>query len=107
MGADIVIAVHLEPGLLAEKPRSSIEVISRSFSIIQGYATAQWRSASDVVIEPNVRHILWDDFPRTPELVAAGEAATEAAISQIEALLRRGGRAALERPDARAAEIKR
>jgi NTE family protein len=107
MGADIVIAVHLEPGLLGEKPRNTIEVISRSFSIIQGYATAQWRSASDIVVEPDVRHILWDDFARTPELVAAGEAATEAVIPQLRLLLRGRGRGALERPDARAAETKR
>ena len=31
MGAEMVIAVHLEPGLLDRKPRNTIEVISRSF----------------------------------------------------------------------------
>ena len=35
MGAEVVISVHLEPGLLDVKPRNTIEVISRSFSIIQ------------------------------------------------------------------------
>ena len=35
LGADVVISVHLEPGLLGGKPRNTIEVISRSFSIIQ------------------------------------------------------------------------
>src|SRR5580704_10548601 len=35
LGAELVIGVHLEPGLLESRPRNTIEVISRSFSIIQ------------------------------------------------------------------------
>ena len=75
LGADVVISVHLEPGLLDSPPRNTIEVISRSFSIIQTAATQPWRAATDVLIEPDVHHILWDEFVKTPQLVAAGEAA--------------------------------
>lgn len=89
MGADIVIAVHLEPGLLDTAPRSMIEVISRSFSILQSSAVQSWRTATDVLIEPNVHHILWDEFSKTPQLVAAGESATHDAIPKIKALLAR------------------
>ena len=88
MGADIVISVHLEPGLLASKPRNTIEVISRSFSIIQIAATQSWRAATDVLIEPDVHNILWDEFVKTPQLVAAGEAATRAAMPRIRAALK-------------------
>ena len=88
MGADIVISVHLEPGLLASKPRNTIEVISRSFSILQIAATQSWRAATDVLIEPNVHHILWDEFVKTPQLVAAGEAATRAAMPRLRAALK-------------------
>jgi len=88
MGADIVISVHLEPGLLQSRPRNTIEVISRSFSIIQIAATQSWRAATDVLIEPDVHHILWDEFVKTPQLVAAGEAATRAAMPRIRAALR-------------------
>lgn len=87
MGADIVISVHLEPGLLDGKPRNTIEVISRSFSIIQMAATQRWRSMTDVLIEPDVHHVLWDEFVKTPQLVAAGEAAARAALPQIRAAL--------------------
>ena len=87
MGAEVVISVHLEPGLLDSRPRNTIEVISRSFSIIQIAATQTWRSASDVLIEPDVHHILWDEFIKTPQLVAAGEEATRAALPQIRAAL--------------------
>lgn len=87
MGAEIVISVHLEPGLLVSGPRNTIEVISRSFSIIQMAAMQPWRPASDVLIEPNVHHILWDEFAKTPQLVEAGEAATRAALPAIKAAL--------------------
>ena len=87
MGADVVISVHLEPGLLDGKPRNTIEVISRSFSIIQMAATQRWRAMTDVLIEPDVHHILWDEFVKTPQLVAAGEAATRAALPKIRAAL--------------------
>jgi NTE family protein len=87
MGAEVVIGVHLEPGLLASGPRNTIEVISRSFSIIQMAARQPWRAASDVLIEPNVHHILWDEFAKTPQLVEAGEAAARAALPAIKAAL--------------------
>jgi len=87
MGAEVVISVHLEPGLLASGPRNTIEVISRSFSIIQMAAMQPWRAASDVLIEPNVHHILWDEFAKTPQLVEAGEAAALAALPAIKAAL--------------------
>lgn len=83
MGADFVISVHLEPGLLASKPRNTIEVISRSFSIIQSNSHQPWRDATDVLIEPDVHNILWDEFVRTPALVAAGAEATRAAMPRI------------------------
>jgi NTE family protein len=89
MGAQLVIGIHLEPGLLNEKPRNTIEVISRSFSIIQAHSRGAWRGAADVIIEPEVHHFLWDDFQMTPQLVAAGEAATRAALPQIRAAIAR------------------
>ena len=87
MGADVIISVHLEPGLLDGKPRNTIEVISRSFSIIQMAATQSWRSMTDILIEPDVHHVLWDEFVKTPQLVEAGREATRAAIPKIRAAL--------------------
>jgi NTE family protein len=87
LGAEVVIAIHLEPGLLDAKPRNTIEVISRSFSIIQSNATQSWRTAYDVLIEPDVHHILWDEFAKSPQLIAAGESATHVAIPKIRAVI--------------------
>jgi NTE family protein len=92
LGAELVISVHLEPGLLDSKPRNTIEVISRSFSIIQTVANQPWRGATDVLIEPNVHHVLWDEFVKTPLLIAAGEDAAYAALPMIKELLAGGGR---------------
>jgi NTE family protein len=90
LGADIVIGVHLEPGLLRSAPRNTIEVISRSFSILQTSATQLWHSDVDVLLEPDVHHVQWDEFVKTPQLVAAGEAAAREAIPQIKELIALG-----------------
>ena len=86
LGADIVIAVFLEAGSL-EHPRTAADVISRSFTIIQRHADLAWREQADVIIEPDVKPFVWDDFTRTNELVAVGEAAAQAALPQIRKVL--------------------
>ncbi len=87
MGADVVIGVHLEPGLLKQKPRNTIEVIGRSFSIIQTTARMPWRDYADVILQPDVHHVLWDEFAKTPQLVAAGEAEARRLMPDIKAAL--------------------
>ena len=72
LGAELVISVYLDPGLLDEKPRNTIEIISRSFSIIQTHLVQPWRAATDILIEPDVHNVLWYEFAKTPQLVAAG-----------------------------------
>jgi NTE family protein len=86
-GADVVIAVYLEAGNV-EEPRTFTDVLSRSFNIIQRHGDLAWRTQADVIIEPDVKPFVWDDFSKTPEMIAAGEAAALAALPQIRALLR-------------------
>src|SRR5215470_1105296 len=88
LGADVVVAVFLESGGIAN-PRTAVDIISRSFNIIQGHSEISWRQQADVVIEPDVTSFAWDDFTKTPELVRAGEAAAKKAIPEILALLNR------------------
>jgi NTE family protein len=87
LGADIIVAVYLEAGNL-EQPRTFTDVLSRSFNIIQRHTDLSWRSIADVIIEPDVKPFVWDDFTKTPEMIAAGEAAAMAALPQIRAALR-------------------
>jgi NTE family protein len=84
LGADIVIAVYLEAGSLAQ-PRTFTDVLSRAFTIVQRHSDLAWRTQADVVIEPDVKPFVWDDFSKTPQMVAAGEAAALAALPQIRA----------------------
>jgi NTE family protein len=86
MGADVVIAVFLEAAN-DRKPSSIVDVIGLSFAILQRHADREWRRKADIVIEPVVRDFLWDDFDKTPELIAAGEAAARAALPKIRAAL--------------------
>jgi len=86
MGADVIIAVFLEAAS-DRKPSSLVDVIGLSFAILQRHADLEWRRAADIIIEPNVKYFLWDDFDKTPELMAAGEAATRIALPKIRAAL--------------------
>src|SRR5579863_4312297 len=86
LGADVVIAVYLEAGNL-EQPRTFTDVLSRSFNIIQRHADLAWRTQADVIIEPDVKPFVWDDFTKTPDMVLAGEAAALAALPEIRATI--------------------
>jgi NTE family protein len=86
LGADIVIAVYLEAGNL-EQPRTFTDVLSRSFTIVQRHTDLTWRQQADVILEPDVKPFVWDDFTRTPDMVAAGAAATLAALPEIRAAI--------------------
>src|SRR5438876_4871600 len=87
LGADVVIAVYLESGNI-EEPRTLTDILSRSFNIMQRHADFAWRAQADIIIEPDVKQVVWDDFTRTPDMVAAGEVAALQALPQIRAALR-------------------
>jgi len=87
LGADVVIAVYLESGNV-EEPRTFTDILSRSFNIIQRHGDLAWRTQADVIIEPDVKPFVWDDFSKTPEMIAAGEAAALAALPEIRAVIR-------------------
>jgi len=86
MGAEVVIAVYLEPGLNGD-PRTFTDILSRSFTIIQKHADLEWRQYADVIIEPEVGPFVWDDFSKTHEMVRAGEAATIKMLPAIRAVI--------------------
>src|SRR5260370_15168026 len=86
LGADVVIAVYLESGNI-EEPRTFTDVLSRSFNIIQRHGDLAWRTQADVIIEPDVKNFVWDDFTKTPEMIAAGEAGALAALPEVRAML--------------------
>ena len=87
LGAEVVIAIYLEAGNLGQ-PRTFTDVLSRSFNIIQRHADLAWRTQAGVIVEPDVKSFVWDDFTKTPEMVAVGEAAALAALPEIRAAIK-------------------
>ncbi|HEV2288981.1 MAG TPA: patatin-like phospholipase family protein [Candidatus Acidoferrales bacterium] len=99
MGADVVIAVHLDPGQPDQRPKNTIEIISRSFSILQQQQPPRWLRFADIILKPAVKQIHWDDFQRTPDLIAAGVAAAEEALPEIRIALKRTAAMSRSAPD--------
>lgn len=85
MGADVKLAVWLESVEPNVRPSNALEVVTRSFALLQRNAHRRWREHADVVVEPDVVQFAWDDFTETPRLIAAGEAATRRMLPQIRA----------------------
>ncbi|HEX8872611.1 MAG TPA: patatin-like phospholipase family protein [Candidatus Acidoferrum sp.] len=86
LGADVIIAVYLESGMV-DNPRTFTDVLSRSFTIIQRHADLEWRQHADVIIEPDVTPFGWDDFTKTSEMVRAGEEAALKALPAVRAAI--------------------
>ena len=84
MGADRVMAIHLK-GTWANggAPRHLFDVIGQSFAIAQDSMSSLWRSAADIVIEPDVAGFGYDDFKRAKELVKVGEIAMRKALPEV------------------------
>ncbi len=84
MGADRVLAVHLK-GTWAGggAPKHLFAVIGQSFAIAQDAMGSIWRSAADLVVEPDVAGFEYDDFKRSDELIRVGELAMRKALPQV------------------------
>ncbi|HJY30953.1 MAG TPA: patatin-like phospholipase family protein, partial [Pyrinomonadaceae bacterium] len=74
LGADIVIAVDVNSeGATFIGPTSSvIGVLLQSLLVVQKTASHNQREMADLVINPKVGHIRWDEMGRADELMAAG-----------------------------------
>jgi len=84
MGAERVLAVHLKgQWSKATAPRHLFDVIGQSFAIAQDRMSPVWRSAADVVIEPDVAGFNYDDFKHADELMRVGELAMRRALPEV------------------------
>ena len=84
MGADRVLAVHLK-GKWGQggAPRHLFDVIGQSFAIAQDAMSSVWRSAADLVVEPDVAGFAYDDFKRSAELIEVGAQAMRQALPEV------------------------
>jgi NTE family protein len=84
MGAKRVLAVHLKgTWTTGGPPRHLFDVIGQSFAIAQDAMASVWRSAADLVVEPDVAGFGYDDFKRAGDLIKVGEAAMRAALPEV------------------------
>jgi NTE family protein len=85
LGADIVIAVDVNSaGATFIGPTTSvIGVLFQSMMVVQKTASSHQREMSDVVIDPQVGHVRWDEMGRADELITAGYEAALKSIPEI------------------------
>src|SRR5207249_11083669 len=83
LGATHVISVAVPAPPLCRPPADVFQVVRRCFQIMQRHSEAAWRSASDLVLTPDLKSIEWNSFDAGRELVTAGEAAAMAALPVI------------------------
>jgi NTE family protein len=111
MGAERVLAVQLKgQWSKTPAPRHLFDVIGQSFAIAQDRMGPLWKSAADLVIEPDVAGFDYDDFSRADELIRVGELAMLRALPQVrkwlEVPLEKGARVKTRAIVARPAEAK-
>jgi NTE family protein len=84
MGADRVLAIHLKGTWSnGSAPRHLFDVIGQSFAIAQDAMSNVWKSAADLVVEPDVAGFGYDDFKRSGDLIRVGEIAMRAALPEV------------------------
>ncbi|MBX3277519.1 MAG: patatin-like phospholipase family protein [Acidobacteria bacterium] len=90
MGADIVIAVDVNSQHQPISPPTNMfTVMAQSLSVMGRHTVSYLYQDADIVVIPKIGHIRPDDLRRAPEMIAAGEAATEAVINKIRRKLTR------------------
>lgn len=90
LGAEVVIAVAIPPALPPTPPRSPLAVAYHAVTIMAAEIGRVKAREADVVIEPRVGDVAYNDFSQKKRLITAGEDAARAALPAIrEALSRR------------------
>lgn len=86
-GADVVIAVAIPAAVPADSPRTPVGVVLHTVSIMAAEIGRLHASEADVVIEPFVGDVGYDDFGQAKRLIEAGEEAARAALPRIRAAI--------------------
>ena len=89
LGADIVIAVDVnaDGATFIGPVNSVIGVLFQSMLVFQKTASDYQRESADIVIQPKVGHIRWDEIRRADELITAGYQAGLESIPRIQELI--------------------
>jgi len=82
-GADVVIAVAISPALPPVAPKNPIEVAFHAITIMSSEIGVLGARNADVVINPDVGNVAYDDFTQKKRLIEAGEKAARSALPAI------------------------
>jgi NTE family protein len=83
-GADVVIAVSVNPGIATlHKLSSAVDVYVRSTNVGIFHNERLLLQQADVVITPQVGELHWTDFDRATDMIIAGEQAALEKLPQI------------------------
>lgn len=88
MGADVVIAVNIPRAVPAEAPTNPVAVAFQSVAIMSAQIGELRAKESDVVLRPQVGDVAYDDFTQKKRLMDAGVAAAQAALPEIQRVIR-------------------
>jgi NTE family protein len=78
MGADVVIAVHLQISPTTEKEiQSAFSILGRSVELVIAQTEIRGMAGADLIVKADVEKFSTSDYQRTADLVAAGYAAAE------------------------------
>jgi len=83
LGATHVISVAIPNRADDREFGNMLSIINRSFQILSSRTEAEWRRASNLVIEPDVARIGWDSFADARRMIELGERAAMAVIPTV------------------------
>lgn len=86
-GAELVIAVAIPPAVAAEVPRNPVAVAYHAVNLMAAEIGRLRAAEADVLIEPAVGDVAYDDFSRKKALIEAGEEAARKALPAIRAAI--------------------
>lgn len=86
-GCEVVIAVAIPAAAPASTPRTPLEVAHHAAMVMAAEMGRTKSREADVVIEPSVGDVAYDDFTQKKRLIEAGEAAARSALPAIRAAI--------------------
>jgi len=91
MNGDCVLGVAVDSKTSSEaSPENTLKVLDRNARRPRrNVAEPSWSRHADIILEPNVRHIEWNDFSRAEEARAAGAETMRRALPHVRELLAR------------------
>ncbi len=89
LGAEVLIAVHAAERIAHRAfPHTGLEVLCRANDITRSLLSDQRLAGADLVIEPAVGAMAWNEFNRAADCIARGEEAARRSLPALRALLK-------------------